>query len=271
MGKNLFDFQDYPAYLKSAFPTRGAGRGSRIRLANALGVQKGFISAVFHGKAEFSLEQAYKVSRFLSHTPDERDYFLLLIQSARAGSQDLREYFGAKIRETQAKRKEIRERISVKATLSEVDQLTYYSNWHYTAIHMCLMVPQLRSREAISRYLGLPIELVSKVLEFFVRSGIAEQRGESYVAGPARLHIGADSPFVGRHHTNWRMQSIQALDRSKTQNLHYSLVMSIAPAAMTRIREILLDSLQKTEAVLRDSPDETICALTLDLYELNRS
>lgn len=270
MSKNVFDFKWYRDYLESAFPTKGEGRGSRVKLAQYLGVQKGFISAILHGKAELSLEQAFKVSKLLSHTQEEKDYFLLLVQMARAGSHELQEHFKGKLREIDAKRREVRERISVKDSLSERDQLLYYSNWHYTAVHMCLMVPELRTRGAIARYLGLPSELVAGVLEFFVKNGLAVQKGEFYSAGPARLHISADSPFVSRHHTNWRMQAIQALDRSRKESLHYSLVMSISPKAMGQIREILLQSLQKTESILREAKDETVCALTLDLFELRR-
>ncbi|MGK5085548.1 TIGR02147 family protein [Bdellovibrionota bacterium FG-1] len=269
MQRTLFDFKDYRSYLKYVLPTGGHLRGSRIRLAEALGVQKGFISAVLHDKGEFSLEQAFRISRFLAHSEEEREFFLLLVQMARAGSKDLEGHFLNKINAMLVGRREIRERISTQATLSEADQLVYYSSWHYTAIHMCLMISGLRTPDGIARYLGLPTRAVSKILAFFVKTGLAEQRGTAYIAGPTRIHIASDSHFVSKHHTNWRMQAIQSMDRTQSEDLHYSLVMSISKGAAEKIREILLNSIQTTEPVIREAKDEGVYAMTIDLFSLN--
>ena len=266
MKKNLFDFSHYRDYLIEALPTHGEERGSRTKLATQLGVQKGFISSILHGGAELSLEQGMRVSHFLSHTEDERDYFLLLVQMARAGSNDLETHFSKKIQEMITKRKQIRERIQVKDALSEGDQLHYYSNWHYTAIHMCLRIKKRQTIHAISRYLGLPSQRVFEVLDFFVKTGIASHLGDIFEVGPTRLHISADSPHVARHHTNWRMQAIQSLDRRAPEDLHYSLVMSISKDAALKIREALLRSIQSLEPVIRDAHDEEVVALTIDLF-----
>lgn len=268
---NLYNFRDYRAYLSEALPTRGQERGSRVKLADTIGVQKGFISAVLHGKAELSLEQAFRVSHFLAHTSEEREYFLLLIQRARAGSQELSGFFDGKIEEIQVRRQEIRERINVKADLSGADELTYYSSWHYTGVHMCLMIPSLRSPASMSQYLGLPLQQIVKILEFFVKNGLAEQQGSSFVTGATRMHLPATSPLVAKHHTNWRIQAIQSLDRDDKTDLHYSSVMSISRGAAENIKKILLDSIEAIEPTIRQARDESVHALTMDLFELGRN
>jgi uncharacterized protein (TIGR02147 family) len=268
MQKTLFDFKDYRPYLKEAFPTHGTNRGSRARLAAALGVWKGFVSSVIHGDADFSLEQAYRVSHHLSHTDDEREYFLLLILKARAGSKDLEKHFAERIDAIQKKREEIRERIGATSGISDTDKMTYYSSWHYTAMHMCLMVPALQTPPAMAKYLGVPLEKIAKMLEFFIKSGLAEQKGNTYVVGPTRIHISSDSPFVSKHHSNWRMQAIQALDRDRKEDLHYSSVMSISKEAAENIRELILRTIEETEPIIREAKDERIVALTFDLFDL---
>ena len=271
MEKTLFEFDDYRGYLQSVLPTQGEKRGSRARLAMALGVQKAFVSAMLHGKMGLSLEQALRVSQFLQHRKEEQDFLLLLVQWDRAGSVDLKRHFRDQIEQVRTLRTQIRERIAVRDALGEKDQITYYSSWHYTAVHMCLMVPTLQTSEAIARYLGLPQNLVVEILEFFLGNGLARQEGNRYVAGPARLHIPADSPFVRKHHANWRVQSLQAVDRRRKESLHYSLVMSISREGMSEIREILARSIEASEVVLKKSKDEGVYALTMDLYELRTS
>lgn len=268
MNHDLFEFKDYRAYLKAALPTSGKERGSRVRLADALGVQKGFVSSVLHGNAGLSLEQALKTSSFLSHSPEEREYFLLLVQFARAGSKDLSDYFETKLTEFQKRRNEIRERIQTKKSLSEPDQVRYYSSWHYTAVHMCLMIPQLRTPQAIAAYLHVPLPVVSRVLEFLVETGLAAQIGGKYSAGATRIHLPSESPLVARHHANWRMEAIRSTDRDAKGDLHYSSVMSISKDAAEQIRKILLNSIQAMEPIIRDAKDEGVYVLTTDLFEL---
>ncbi len=245
MLKSLYDFTDYRVYLQTALPVAGEGRGSRNRLAEALNCQKGFISQVLGGTVHFSPEHAIKISRFLKHDPNEEEFFLLLVHLGRAGSHELVDFYKKKIREILEKRKQIKERIKAESGLSESDQILYYSSWHYTAIHMCLMVPHLRSRKAMCDYLGISIETVSRVLDFFVSRGLAIQKGNEFLSGPTRIHIPADSALVPKHHTNWRMQAIGSLDQRRPNDLHYSLIMSLSEEAAEKIKGALLQVVQE--------------------------
>jgi uncharacterized protein (TIGR02147 family) len=269
MKKTLFDFNSYREYLRSEFPTRGEKRGGRVKLAEFIGVQKAFLSAVLNGKLGLNLEQALRVSQYLGHRKEEREYFLLLVQEDRAGSNDLKTYFRDQINKFILLRTEIQERIAVREALAEKDQMIYYSSWYYTAIHMCLMISHLQTPDAISKYLGLSRDLVIEILEFFSSSGLAKRVGSTYQAGPARLHIPADSPFVQKHHANWRLQALHSIERRKKDDLHYSLVMSISADGMRKIREILTQSIESSEVILQESKDEGVYALTIDLFDIN--
>lgn len=268
MNSTVFDFNDFRAYLASALPTQGEQRGARSRLAEKIGVQKGFISSVLAGSAELSLELAYRISTFLSHTREEREHFLLLVQKSRAGSKELEAHYDEKIREVREKRREINERVKTTDKLEEVDQLKYYSHWIYTAIHMCLRAPETQTIPSISRYLKIPVAKVTEALEFFTRTGMAVKKADHFEVGPTRIHIASDSPFVSSHHRNWRFQSMQSIDRADREDLHYSLVMSISPDAALQIREILLKAIQTMEPTIRDAKDEGVYALTLDLFSV---
>lgn len=237
MSVTPFDFKDYRSYLKSALPTRGEGRGARSKLSEKLGVQKSFLSAVLRGSAELSLEQAIRISRHLEHSLEERKLFLLLVEKSRAGSEELRAHFSAEITEVLQQRQDIRERVRASEALNESDHVFYYSSWHASALHMCLRVPKLQTLDGLSRYLGVPVPVLERTLEFFLRSGLARQEGGRFQGGPARIHLSTDSPMLAKHHTNWRMQAIQSLDRQRPDDLHYSSVMSISKEAFEKIRE----------------------------------
>lgn len=264
---NVFEFTDYRSFLKRALPVAGPGRGARTKLAEALGCQNGFVSLVLSGGAHFSLEHAVKISKFLQHDHEEREFFLLLVHLARAGSKELENYYQENIQKILGARREIKSRIKEQSTLNDADRLHYYSSWHFTAVHMCLLIPSLRSKEAMAHYLHLSPQIIANVLKFFVTCGLAIQKGGLFYCDPnTRIHLPADSPLVAKHHTNWRMRAIDSLDRNGKVDLHYSSVMSISQDAAEKIRAILLQAIENCEPVIRDAKDEGIYTVTLDLF-----
>jgi len=48
---------------------------------------------VLNGDVNFNLEQALKISEFLDHSTDEKQYFLWMVEFKRAGTQDLKNIF----------------------------------------------------------------------------------------------------------------------------------------------------------------------------------
>lgn len=268
--KNVYDFNDYREFLKFMLPTDGEQRGIRTKLADALNCQKGFISQVLSGPSHLSLEHAIKVSRFLKLEAADEEYFLLLVHLGKAGSKDLEEFYKKRMAEIIERRKEIKERIKAKSDLTEAEQMTYYSSWHYTAIHMCLYSSDLRKKGLIANSLGISDSVVSRVLDFLVNTGLAKEDGDEYAAGPARIHLPKSSPLVSKHHSNWRMRAIDSFDSPRENDLHYSLVMSISDEAAEKIKEVLLKTIQEVEPILKAAEDKCVYTLNMDLFALSK-
>ena len=268
--QSIYEFRDYREYLKSALPVRGPSRGARNRLAEALRCQKGFVSQVLSGLAHFSLEHGTKIAEFLKLDSNEGEFFLLLLHLGRAGSKDLEKFYDKRIKAILEARRQIKERVRGRSDLNASEQMTYYSSWHFTAVHMCLLIPDLRTKRAMSAFLGIQPGAVSRVLDFLLNCGLAHQKGDEFISGSARLHLPADSPLVAKHHTNWRMRAIESLDHVRESDLHYSLVMSVSKEAAEEIRSTLLKAIQETEPILKEAEDKTVYALNMDLFCLER-
>jgi len=265
---SCFDYLDYRKFLVDRLPVSGGGRGQRSHLSNELGVQTTFVSRVLHGDAHFSLEHAMGVNRFLGHTEAEAEYFLLLLQFARAGSKDLEEFFRRQILRVQEKRRKLDERVQAKSTLSQEDQMTYYSAWHYSAVHVMLLVPRWQTPQAIAAPLQVPIEKVSEVLEFLLRTGLARSEGGLFRNGENRIHLGGHSPLLPRHHVNWRMRAIQAIDHFRQGDLFYSGPICLSESDAKRLHEMLLKFLVESEKIIGPSPEETVYCLGIDFFHL---
>lgn len=152
--------------------------------------------------------------------------------------------------------------------MSDAQRMAYYSTWHFTAVHMCLVNPQLQNRRAIAEFLKLPQETVSRTVDALLEMGLAEQKGHHIVGNYDRLHLPSDSPLVHKHHANWRMRAIHALDLQRSQDLHYSLVMSVSHEAAEKIRALLLNAIQSLEPVMKEAKDEAVYAVAVDLFDV---
>lgn len=269
----IFDYRDYKKYLNSALSTGGASRGSRSRLAEELRCQTAFISHVLNGNSHFSLEHAVVISRFLNHTPEELRYFLLLVSLGRAGTKALEEHFISQIEEIQHKRTQIKEHITTDRALSPEAQIRYYSAWYYSAIHVATSVPEYQTRDALAATLGLAPGLVSECLEFLAEHGLVVEKKGRFLIGPVRMHLGSDSPMISRLHANWRLQSLQSLERpisASSNDLHYSTVLTLSHEDAKRVREVLLRTVDETEKIFRPSPEEVVYCVGMDWFRVSK-
>lgn len=269
MKKDIFDYRSYKSYLRDLIHHQpGKGFGFRTRVAEAIGCRSAYVSQVLQGSANLSLEQAEALNAFLGHTAEEGDFFLLLIQQERAGSQRLRERWERQIRLAREKRLILKDRVDIKKSLTPEDQATYYSSWHYAAIHILITIERYRAIESIAEYFHLPVARVADVVEFLCRLGlVAKDRGR-LKPGISRIFLGNDSPSIAKHHTNWRMRAIESLDRSEHADLHLSTVVSISKTDVTRIKEILVKNLEEARAVAKASTEEELHCLALDFFQV---
>ncbi len=266
--RTVFDCDDYRDYLSSVLPTTGALRGRRSQLATYLGCQSAFVSRVLGGIAHFSLEHTVRIATFLALGPTEERYFLLLAHLNRAGSKDLETYYRRQLEAILRERDRVSERIPAKRELSLDDQAKYYGAWYYAAIHILLLIPAYRTVPAIADRLRIPAPLVASSLDFLVSCGLAKQKGAEFLSTEHRVHLAADSPMINRHHANWRVRTLEGLDRATAASLHYSGPMSLSRDDFRKIRETLLSTIERLEPVIRASKDESLYCLAMDFFEL---
>jgi len=269
--KTVFDYEDYKHYLKDWIANQPkGGRGIKSTFAEAARCQTAFISQVLHGKAHLNLDQAQAMSQVMSHSSESFHFFILLIQLKRAGTPKLRDYFSEQIQFIREERLMIKNRIRVKQAFSQEDQATYYSNWLYAAVHIAVTCRALQTIDALAKYFRLPVKKITRTVEFLASVGLIKATNQgSLQIGEARIHLGGDSPFVSKNHSNWRLRALQSLERERTPELHYSSVITVSRADVRRIKDLLIDSVEKTNGLVAASPEEELWCLALDFFEVD--
>ena len=77
--------------------------------------------------------------------------------------------------------------------------------------------------------------------------------------------------MISKHHTNFRIQAIRALEKETSDELHYFGVISVSREDLPKIREVLIQALDQVRTIVKDSSDETVYCYSLNLFGLGRN
>jgi uncharacterized protein (TIGR02147 family) len=227
------------------------------------------MSQIFRGDRELSLEQALGVSTFMGLSEAERDYFLLLVQRARAGTHELRDVLTKQLEAMKTAAQALKNRVKHEKFTNE-DRATFYSHWYYSAVRLGISIPKANTISAISEHLHLDRALVSKIIDFLLKNNLIIEKNGKYQMGPQVTHVGHDSPFVTRHHTNWRLKALQSIDKIDEKDLFYTGPMALSYEAAASIRHLLVNLVEKSTKVASASDSETLRCLNIDWFELGK-
>jgi hypothetical protein len=131
---------------------------------------------------------------------------------------------------------------------------------------MLATIPSFRSREAIRKRLGISTKVLSEAIDFLLASGLLQQDGDHFLSGTTRIHLGEDSAILHKHHANWRLRALLALEREEENDLHYSSAITISKADAKNIREQLTRAIESAKSVIKDSAEEELYSLCLDFF-----
>jgi uncharacterized protein (TIGR02147 family) len=247
MASAIFKYQDYRKFLEICLSQRGAKK----EFSEYIGCQTTFLSNVISGYANLSLEHAIRGCESLQLTPSESHFFMLTVQFEKAGTPTLKNYYLKQIKEIQSSQSEIKNHISAHETIPVEDQMKFYQSWMYVAVHILCAIPEYQSRRNLCAYLNLSPKNLNPIIDFMVQQGLIHEEGGRLIQGQKRVHLSKNSPFLTNHHLNWRVKATQSLDYDRENDLHYTMVMSLSKRDVERMKEIILESISKTDLLLK--------------------
>ncbi len=267
--KSLFNYDDYKKYLNDYFDSKQTSRGNRSAMARAIDCQTAYVSSVLRGVNHFTPEQAEAINIHIGHSEAESDYFFLLLQFQRAGTEALKRRIKKQIEKIRQERFNLKKRLQVSQSLSFSDQAKYYSEWYFSAVHTLSSIPGFQNITSIATYLNLDTSLVAEIIDFLLSSGLLESVKHEFRIGKTHIHLGSDSPLISKHHINWRLQAMQKLSlRTAADNLHYSSTVTLSQADVVRIKEMIIQLIKNSKEIIRKSPEETLQCFAIDFFKI---
>ncbi|MGZ3768507.1 MAG: TIGR02147 family protein [Bdellovibrio sp.] len=266
---SVYEFADYKLYLKK-FIANSDQRGFTTRLAEAAGCQRSYFSTVLNGSIHLLPEHIFGISEFLELSNEEQEYLFLVLDHNRAGNPAFRTHLLKKIREKQLAWKDFKNRLK-RDTILEAEDISvrqfYYTSWLYAAIHIAVSIPKLGDIKNLSSYLGITEATSLWHLEHLSQMGLVEKKGGRWAWKSGDLHLSKDSPWIGNHHSNWRMQALSDLAQKNAEALHFSVVQSLSKEDIEALRFRIVEWVEEFKKRAGPSnPEELIC-LNIDFFK----
>jgi uncharacterized protein (TIGR02147 family) len=269
---SIFEYKDIKSYLKhsiSQLPKKG--RGEITRISRHLKVSPTLVSHVLSGEKSFTLEQAQSLISYFGLIDIEADYFLIMVQLERAGSQGLKVYFKEKLDKLKAQSLKLSNRLPSDRQLTEEKRSIFYSSPVYMMARLYTSVGDKgKTLSEIAHRFEIPILRCSEILGFLVDCGLCDEKFGRFTMGPQKIHLGKSSPHLLRFQTDWRMRAISRGEDLTDGELMFTAPVSLAQKDFEKLREGTINFIKNFLDTVHASNAEELACLNLDLFWIKK-
>lgn len=264
----VFEFEEYKSYLKERLRQMPkGGRGELQKISKHLRMHSTRFSHVFHGHEHLTLEQGIGLASYLGLNELESEYFMVILQLAKAGTTELRAFFEKKRKQLHDRSTQLAERLPSERKLTDSEKAIFYSNWFYSAIRLSCSLPEAQNVDTLSQRFSIPRDKASEALDFLLATGLCVRgAGGAIRMGPKSTHLEARSPLVSRLHSNWRIKAMERHPALSADELAFTSPMSIEAKDVAAIREVLLQMIEKAAAHADTDQADALYCLNVDWF-----
>lgn len=243
-------------------PNKGHGQASK--LARKLDIHTSLVSQILQGPKHFTMEQACDLGNYLGLREIEVDYLIALVLRDRAGNQSSKSKFNRDLLAVKSKAGELKNRIKNDLILSDANSAIFYSGWEYAGIKLAVSLPDLNEADHISDAFNIPLSKVREILEFLVNTGLCIERNGEIKQGPAQIHLESKSPFISRHHLNWRLKALEKVGAVESEELRFTMPANLSESDVLKVRAMLVECIDKIVRLVDNSKAESMYCLNMD-------
>lgn len=264
----IFEYLDYRLFLKDFISGQEIKSPKyRARMLEGVRMSSSLFSQIIKSEKNLSAEHALEICLFFGLSERETDYFLLLNEYSKAGSEVLKARILKKIRVLQNQALSVAAKVPHDVTLTELEKATYYSSWLYTAVRNLIPTRNGMDIRTVSEILNIPFDKVDDALKFLISIKLVEVKNGKYFYRQGFTHLDSDHPLIFRHHQNWRQRAIVKMDHYRHPNLHYTSPMSLSKSAAEKIQTILREGIKESIATAQSESPEVAYCLNIDWFE----
>lgn len=263
LDQSLFDYQSYKSYLSDLL---AAGpRGLQTQLAAAISCQPTYLIRVLRDKPHLTEDQGFRAARFLKLSSYEFEYFLNLVRFGRASDEGLRQYYASILKSRASSAQQVKNRIRAEDVETSLQsQVTYYSSWQPSIIHLATSCPHLQTARELAQRFLLDIEKVREILEFLRENGLVKFETGKYQHAGKSIHLPKGSPLHRPFQRVRRERIYQSLERDSEDDLHFSSAFATSRKHIRDLRATFLKMIEESHRDLEKTKSEELMLFALD-------
>ncbi len=239
------------------------------KISESLNMHTTLVSRIVKGDQHFSFEQSVELADFFQLNELEKDYFLCMVELARAGSFKLEELKRLQLKKLKKLSLETQRKLKKHTLqLSESDLGIFYSHWHYSTIRLLTSIEKFQTKIEIIKLLDLTEERFDSVMDFLLDKNLVVIENDKFIVGPQHTHINKLSPMIPRIHTNWRQKAIEHYDKLKESEFAYTCPVTIDKKNIELIRDKLSDFVAEFQDSVNSSQPEKLMCLNIDWFKV---
>ncbi len=262
---SVFQFKTYKSFLENLL-TNPENRGLMSQICRKIDCQRSYLSRVLNTKLQLTPDYAFKISQALRLKPEEQEYFLLLVDWDRCQDTGLRQYLQVRLNKLKSEQSEVRDKVQRPQPKQGIDETLYFSAWYWSAIHLWCSLPGSHTVASVSRKFSLPESVTETCLETLTAAGFLERtiKGYKYLTGA--MHVDRRSPLAHWNHLNWRQRALLDAQTPSESSLHFTNLQTMTRVDFNRIRNLILELIEKSERIAGPSAPEELVAVCLDAF-----
>jgi uncharacterized protein (TIGR02147 family) len=267
----IYSFTDYRAFLRQTIAAAAESErswGGITRWATSAGFQRSHGSRVLSGDKDLSAEQALATAEFLKLNEIETDYFLLMVDFAKAGTKPLKDRLQRKLKAIKKEKDSLAAKIHQPHIESRYEESLYYSAWYWSAIHILTSVPGFSTPAKIAAKLRLPLPLVEMTLTQLGEQKLIKKQNGHWSFSSSSIHLPKNSAMISVHHNNWRQRAIADAQDFQSEALHYTVVQSISAADQEKFQAKLVRVIEEFQRLAIPSQPEELVSFCCDFFKL---
>lgn len=267
----IYSYTDYRAFLRkviSSSSEREGGWGGITRWTDSIGCQRSHGSRVLSGEKDLSADQALATANFLALNESETDYFLLMVDYARAATKPLRDRLHKKLKSLVKEYQLQAIAFQHPRVGNSNDEALYYSSWHWAAIHILTSIPSFSTSAKIATKLALPLAMVESILGELEKLNFVRRRGTHWTFSATSTFLPKNSPMISVHHGNWRQKAISDAQVLQSEGFHYTMVQSISAEDFEKFRVRLGQLIEEYLRLAVPSKPEELVSFCCDFFKV---
>lgn len=266
--KTLYTYTDYKIFLNDYINDKKNEWGLLTKMSDAIGCQRPYLSRCLHQEVHLTMDHAYQMTRFLTLDENESEYFLSLVEHARASTISYKKKLELKLNKLRTQDEELKISASRPITSLNGGEIFYYSTWIPIAIHILTSIPEYQTLSAICEKLNLDKITVELHLQQLESLNLITKKLNKWIFKSGEMHLSKESPLNPTHLNNWRQKAVLKSQHRASDNFHYSVVQSLDEVAYQEIRKSVIKIISDFSKYAGPAPAKEIACFNIDLFKL---